>query len=167
MGCPRGVPPSHTRLCCCSSEFAVRKLKAAGSHPGLFVLRRSPQDFDSYLLTVCAEVGSGATQTPPHPLHVAQNPARRGHCQQCGPPGPHGAQLPPSPQTRSGQDYKRCLIRRDEDGSFWLAGLARRFCSLQELLGTYGCCGLQAEGAHLRLDTCCPPLPRGDTAMGG
>lgn len=100
-----------------SSEFAVRKLKAAGSHPGLFVLRRSPQDFDSYLLTVCAE-------------------------------------------TRSGQDYKRCLIRRDEDGSFWLAGLARRFCSLQELLGTYGCCGLQAEGAHLRLDTCCPPLPR-------
>ncbi|XP_021234698.1 tyrosine-protein kinase JAK3 [Numida meleagris] len=100
-----------------SSEFAVHKLKAAGAHPGLFVLRRSPQDFDSYLLTVCTE-------------------------------------------TLSGRDYKRCLIRRDEDGSFWLMGLARRFCSLQELLGTYGRCGLQAEGAHLRLDTCCPPLPR-------
>ncbi|NXK55318.1 JAK3 kinase, partial [Chauna torquata] len=100
-----------------SSEFAVNKLKAAGGHPGLFLLRRSPQDFDSYLLTVCAE-------------------------------------------TRSGQDYKRCLIRRDEDGSFWLSGLARRFCSLRELLGAYGRCGLQAEGARLRLATCCPPLPK-------
>lgn len=69
-----------------------------------------------------------------------------------------------APQTRSGQDYKRCLIRRDEDGNFWLSGLARRFCSLQELLGTYGCCGLQAEGARLRLATCCPPLPKGDGA---
>uniref|UniRef100_A0A8B9VLW0 Tyrosine-protein kinase n=1 Tax=Anas zonorhyncha TaxID=75864 RepID=A0A8B9VLW0_9AVES len=104
-----------------SSEFAVNKLKVAGGHPGLFLLRRSPQDFDSYLLTVCAE-------------------------------------------TRSGQDYKRCLIRRDEDGNFWLSGLARRFCSLRELLGTYGCCGLQAEGARLRLATCCPPLPKGDGA---
>ncbi|XP_035169059.1 tyrosine-protein kinase JAK3-like, partial [Oxyura jamaicensis] len=37
-----------------SSEFAVHKLKAAGGRPGLFLLRRSPQDFDSYLLTVCA-----------------------------------------------------------------------------------------------------------------
>ncbi|XP_042650577.1 tyrosine-protein kinase JAK3 isoform X2 [Tyto alba] len=100
-----------------SSEFAVNKLKVAGSHPGLYLLRRSPQDFDSYLLTVCAE-------------------------------------------TRSGQDYKRCLIRRDEDGNFWLSGVARRFCSLRELLGTYGRCGLQAEGARMRLAACCPPLPR-------
>ncbi|PKK17884.1 hypothetical protein A306_00000141 [Columba livia] len=38
-----------------SSEFAVHKLKAAGSPPGLYLLRRSPQDFDSYLLTVCVE----------------------------------------------------------------------------------------------------------------
>lgn len=41
----------------CSSEFAVHKLKTAGSSPGLYLLRRSPQDFDSYLLTVCVEVG--------------------------------------------------------------------------------------------------------------
>ncbi|CAM9765544.1 unnamed protein product [Bubo scandiacus] len=100
-----------------SSEFAVNKLKVAGSRPGLYLLRRSPQDFDSYLLTVCAE-------------------------------------------TRSGPDYKRCLIRRDEDGNFWLSGVTRRFCSLRELLGTYGHCGLQAEGAHMRLAACCPPLPR-------
>ncbi|KAK0687053.1 JAK3 kinase, partial [Pygoscelis papua] len=100
-----------------SSEFAVNKLKVAGSRPGLYLLRRSPQDFDSYLLTVCAE-------------------------------------------TRSGQDYKRCLIRRDEDGNFWLSGVARRFCSLRELLGTYGRCGLQAEGARMRLAACCPPLPK-------
>ncbi|XP_010217800.1 PREDICTED: tyrosine-protein kinase JAK3-like [Tinamus guttatus] len=38
-----------------SSEFAVSKLKAAGSRAGLYLLRRSPQDFDSYLLTVCTE----------------------------------------------------------------------------------------------------------------
>ncbi|KAM9215447.1 tyrosine-protein kinase JAK3 [Leptosomus discolor] len=100
-----------------SSEFAVNKLKVAGGRPGLYLLRRSPQDFDSYLLTVCAE-------------------------------------------TRSGQDYKRCLIRRDEDGNFWLSGVARAFCSLRELLGTYGRCGLQAEGARMRLAACCPPLPK-------
>uniref|UniRef100_A0A8D0FKM4 Tyrosine-protein kinase n=1 Tax=Strix occidentalis caurina TaxID=311401 RepID=A0A8D0FKM4_STROC len=107
-----------------SSEFAVNKLKVAGSRPGLYLLRRSPQDFDSYLLTVCVE-------------------------------------------TRSGPDYKRCLIRRDEDGNFWLSGVTRRFCSLRELLGTYGRCGLQAEGAHMRLAACCPPLPRGDTSLRG
>uniref|UniRef100_A0A8C3QEA0 Tyrosine-protein kinase n=1 Tax=Geospiza parvula TaxID=87175 RepID=A0A8C3QEA0_GEOPR len=78
-----------------SAEFAVNKLEAAGGAPGLFLLRRSPQDFDSYLLTVCV-------------------------------------------QTRSGRDYKRCRIRRDEDGHWWLSGVARRFCSLRELLGTYG-----------------------------
>ncbi|XP_059687942.1 tyrosine-protein kinase JAK3 [Gavia stellata] len=100
-----------------SSEFAVNKLKVAGNHPGLYLLRRSPQDFDSYLLTVCAE-------------------------------------------TRSGQDYKHCLIRRDEDGNFRLSGVTRRFCSLRELLGTYGRCGLQAEGARMRLAACCPPLPK-------
>ncbi|KAM8960324.1 LOW QUALITY PROTEIN: tyrosine-protein kinase JAK3 [Pelodytes ibericus] len=36
-----------------SSEFAVEKLKKNGSVPGSFVLRRSPQDYDKYLLTVC------------------------------------------------------------------------------------------------------------------
>uniref|UniRef100_A0A8C4UL83 Tyrosine-protein kinase n=1 Tax=Falco tinnunculus TaxID=100819 RepID=A0A8C4UL83_FALTI len=100
-----------------SYEFVVNKLKVAGSRPGLYLLRRSPQDFDSYLLTVCAE-------------------------------------------TRSGQDYKRCLIRRDEDGNFWLSGVTRPFCSLRELLGTYGRCGLQAEGARMRLAACCSPLPK-------
>ncbi|NXN99435.1 JAK3 kinase, partial [Rhinopomastus cyanomelas] len=102
-----------------SAEFAVDKLKGAGGHPGLYLLRRSPQDFDSFVLTVCAE-------------------------------------------TCSGQDYKRCLIRRDEDGNFWLSGVPRPFCSLRELLGTYGHRGLQAEGAQLLLAACCPPLPRGD-----
>ncbi|KAM6288878.1 tyrosine-protein kinase JAK3, partial [Aegotheles albertisi] len=42
-----------------SAEFAVNKLKAAGSSPGLYLLRRSPQDFDSFLLTVCAQTRSG------------------------------------------------------------------------------------------------------------
>uniref|UniRef100_A0A8C2NI80 Tyrosine-protein kinase n=1 Tax=Capra hircus TaxID=9925 RepID=A0A8C2NI80_CAPHI len=34
-------------------DFAINKLKTEGSRPGSYVLRRSPQDFDSYLLTVC------------------------------------------------------------------------------------------------------------------
>ncbi|KAJ7426551.1 Tyrosine-protein kinase JAK3 [Willisornis vidua] len=100
-----------------SAEFAVNKLKAAGSPPGLYLLRRSPQDFDSYLLTVCV-------------------------------------------QTCSGQDYKRCQIRRDEEGHFWLSGVSRRFSSLQELLGTYGHWGLQAEGARMHLGAPCPPRPK-------
>ncbi|NXG24765.1 JAK3 kinase, partial [Grallaria varia] len=101
-----------------SADFAVTKLKAAGSPPGLYLLRRSPQDFDSYLLTVCV-------------------------------------------QTRSGPDYKRCQIRRDEEGHFWLSGVSRRFCSLRELLSTYGHWGLQAEGARMHLGAPCPPRPKG------
>uniref|UniRef100_A0A2R9C372 Tyrosine-protein kinase n=1 Tax=Pan paniscus TaxID=9597 RepID=A0A2R9C372_PANPA len=38
-------------------DFAINKLKTGGSHPGSYVLRRSPQDFDSFLLTVCVQVG--------------------------------------------------------------------------------------------------------------
>lgn len=81
------------------------------------------------------------------------------------PPAPLNTILPP--QTRCGRDYKRCLIRRDEEGTFWLSGVSRRFCSLRELLGTYGRCGLQAEGTRMRLAACCPPLPKGDTAGRG
>lgn len=39
-----------------SLDFAINKLKTGGSLPGSYVLRRSPQDFDSYLLTVCVQV---------------------------------------------------------------------------------------------------------------
>ncbi|XP_041336860.1 tyrosine-protein kinase JAK3 [Pyrgilauda ruficollis] len=118
-GRAQGVSPSVTAAVPAlgSAEFAVSKLEAAGGAPGLFLLRRSPQDFDSYLLTVCV-------------------------------------------QTRSGRDYKRCRICRDEDGHWWLSGVARRFCSLRELLGTYGHRGLQAEGAPMRLERACPPRPK-------
>ncbi|NXF55815.1 JAK3 kinase, partial [Oceanites oceanicus] len=135
-----------------SSEFAVNKLKVAGSRPGLYLLRRSPQDFNSYLLTVCAEVRPAPALAPAlagdRGAGTAQHRA-----------GSH-AGLALALQTRSGQDYKRCLIRRDEDGNFWLSGVARPFCSLRELLGTYGRCGLQAEGARMHLAACCPPLPK-------
>lgn len=40
-----------------SLDFAINKLKTGGSFPGSYVLRRSPQDFDSFLLTVCVQVG--------------------------------------------------------------------------------------------------------------
>lgn len=46
-----------------SLDFAINKLKTGGSLPGSYVLRRSPQDFDCFLLTVCVQVGPplGAT----------------------------------------------------------------------------------------------------------
>uniref|UniRef100_A0A8C3XMQ7 Tyrosine-protein kinase n=1 Tax=Chelydra serpentina TaxID=8475 RepID=A0A8C3XMQ7_CHESE len=93
------------------SEFAAKKL--AVSDEGAYLLRRSPQDFDSYLLTTCF-----------------------------------------------GRDYKGCLIQRDKTGSYSLSGVARRFCSLQELLHTYQNCALHADGVALRLGTCCPPRPK-------
>ncbi|XP_059775730.1 tyrosine-protein kinase JAK3 [Balaenoptera ricei] len=40
-------------------DFAINKLKTGGSLPGSYVLRRSPQDFDSYLLTVCVPTPLG------------------------------------------------------------------------------------------------------------
>ncbi|NWW03379.1 JAK3 kinase, partial [Oreocharis arfaki] len=130
-----------------SAEFAVNKLEAAGGAPGLFLLRRSPQDFDSYLLTVCVQV-----RPPRH------RPGGFGAAGTARGPGT-GRETQPG-TTRSGRDYKRCQIRRDRDGHLWLSGVARRFCSLQELLGTYGHRGLQAEGAQMRLEVACPPQPK-------
>uniref|UniRef100_G1R1P8 Tyrosine-protein kinase n=1 Tax=Nomascus leucogenys TaxID=61853 RepID=G1R1P8_NOMLE len=40
-------------------DFAINKLKTGGSRPGSYVLRRSPQDFDSFLLTVCVQTPLG------------------------------------------------------------------------------------------------------------
>ncbi|NXN06982.1 JAK3 kinase, partial [Indicator maculatus] len=138
-----------------SSEFAIAKLKRAGKQPGLYLLRRSPQDFDSFLLTVCAQVRLAPSLPLPPTLPLP-------------PAGDWAVGTPWLPcWTRSGQELRRCLIRRDEEGSFWLAGLARRFGSLQELLGTYRHRGLQAEGARMRLAACCPPLPRGEGAGRG
>ncbi|NXS17165.1 JAK3 kinase, partial [Mystacornis crossleyi] len=159
-----------------SAEFAVNKLEAAGGAPGLFLLRRSPQDFDSYLLTVCVQVrppgGSGrlGRRGGPRTGRATQpGTVPRGRCQaRCpfgagtrGAGGVWGVLIPVvSPQTRSGRDYKRCQIRRDGDGHLWLSGVARRFCSLRELLDTYGHRGLQAEGAQMRLEVACPPRPK-------
>uniref|UniRef100_A0A2K5YYM6 Tyrosine-protein kinase n=1 Tax=Mandrillus leucophaeus TaxID=9568 RepID=A0A2K5YYM6_MANLE len=42
-----------------SLDFAINKLKNGGSRPGSYVLRRSPQDFDSFLLTVCVQTPLG------------------------------------------------------------------------------------------------------------
>uniref|UniRef100_A0A452RVH2 Tyrosine-protein kinase n=1 Tax=Ursus americanus TaxID=9643 RepID=A0A452RVH2_URSAM len=40
-------------------DFAINKLKTGGSRPGSYVLRRSPQDFDCFLLTVCVQTPLG------------------------------------------------------------------------------------------------------------
>ncbi|XP_036997892.2 tyrosine-protein kinase JAK3 isoform X2 [Artibeus jamaicensis] len=40
-------------------DFAINKLKTEGSLPGSYVLRRSPQDFNSFLLTVCVQTPLG------------------------------------------------------------------------------------------------------------
>ncbi|KAM5237984.1 tyrosine-protein kinase JAK3 [Ctenodactylus gundi] len=42
-----------------TQDFAIHKLKAQGSLPGSYVLRRSPQDFDSFLLTACVQTPLG------------------------------------------------------------------------------------------------------------
>lgn len=63
-------------------------------------------------------------------------------------------------------DYKRCLIRKDPDGSYGLSGVVRRFGSLRELLGTYQHCSLQADGVAMRLAECCPPRPKGTVKPG-
>ncbi|XP_004646923.1 tyrosine-protein kinase JAK3 isoform X2 [Octodon degus] len=42
-----------------TQDFAIHKLKVAGSVPGSYVLRRSPQDFDSFLLTACVQTPLG------------------------------------------------------------------------------------------------------------
>ncbi|NXT09823.1 JAK3 kinase, partial [Prunella fulvescens] len=138
-----------------SAEFAVNKLEAAGGAPGLFLLRRSPQDFDSFLLTVCVQVRPPGTGRGLGGTVTAAPGGQRGPGT-CG----DGATGTVPPATRSGRDYKRCRIRRDEDGHWWLSGVARRFCSLRELLGTYGHRGLQAEGAPMRLEVACPPRPK-------
>ena len=78
-----------------------------------------------------------------------------------GVPAPLGPAV--APQPRSGRDSKRCQLRQDEEGHLWLSGVARRFCSLRELLGTSGCRGLQAEWAEMHLEATCPSHPKGDT----
>ncbi|KAM9688871.1 tyrosine-protein kinase JAK3 [Trichechus inunguis] len=40
-------------------DFAIDKLKMGGSLSGSYLLRRSPQDFDSFLLTVCIQTPLG------------------------------------------------------------------------------------------------------------
>ncbi|KAJ6652812.1 hypothetical protein lerEdw1_010592 [Lerista edwardsae] len=41
------------------SEFAINKLKMMGYSGGSFIFRRSPEDFSSYLLTICIETDIG------------------------------------------------------------------------------------------------------------
>nr|XP_023699715.1 tyrosine-protein kinase JAK3 [Paramormyrops kingsleyae] len=63
--CQEVAPPSllHDIECHChgpiTSEFAVHKLKKSGPKSGMFLLRRSPQDFDKYFLTVCVQTPLG------------------------------------------------------------------------------------------------------------
>ncbi|XP_066499600.1 tyrosine-protein kinase JAK2 [Hoplias malabaricus] len=38
-----------------TSEFAMHKLKKAGAQSGMFLLRRSPKEFDKYFLMVCVQ----------------------------------------------------------------------------------------------------------------
>ncbi|XP_063003281.1 tyrosine-protein kinase JAK3 [Elgaria multicarinata webbii] len=42
-----------------TSEFAMDKLKTLGYHEGAYVFRRSPEDFDSFLLTISLETPLG------------------------------------------------------------------------------------------------------------
>ncbi|NXJ86535.1 JAK3 kinase, partial [Trogon melanurus] len=110
-----------------SSEFAVKKLKAAGSPPGLYLLRRSPQDFDSFLLTVCAEVRPAPAPAGPPALepHTGTRWGRAGQRWDtvCGQGPPHTS----VPLSRQGESlaqgsfthiYKGIKRDQDEDGSY-------------------------------------------------
>ncbi|XP_012883788.1 PREDICTED: tyrosine-protein kinase JAK3 [Dipodomys ordii] len=87
--CKEAAPPrllEEAAWGCCGPitlDFAIHKLKAAGALPGSFVLRRSPQDFHSVLLTVCVQgplVSTGAARSsrthigfPPSPSSVEKS----------------------------------------------------------------------------------------------
>uniref|UniRef100_A0A670KD11 non-specific protein-tyrosine kinase n=1 Tax=Podarcis muralis TaxID=64176 RepID=A0A670KD11_PODMU len=101
-----------------TSEFAQNRLKASQNEGVAHVLRRSPEDFDSYLLTICIKVGA--------PL-----------------------------------DFKSLLIQKGSDGTFSTAGVAKKFCSLREMLGVCQRFSLQADGAAIQLGPQRPPQPKG------
>ncbi|XP_077777870.1 tyrosine-protein kinase JAK3 [Podarcis muralis] len=100
-----------------TSEFAQNRLKASQNEGVAHVLRRSPEDFDSYLLTICIK-------------------------------------------TDIGKDFKSLLIQKGSDGTFSTAGVAKKFCSLREMLGVCQRFSLQADGAAIQLGPQRPPQPR-------
>uniref|UniRef100_A0A670KEB6 Tyrosine-protein kinase n=1 Tax=Podarcis muralis TaxID=64176 RepID=A0A670KEB6_PODMU len=100
-----------------TSEFAQNRLKASQNEGVAHVLRRSPEDFDSYLLTICIK-------------------------------------------TDIGKDFKSLLIQKGSDGTFSTAGVAKKFCSLREMLGVCQRFSLQADGAAIQLGPQRPPQPK-------
>ncbi|XP_042335571.1 tyrosine-protein kinase JAK3 isoform X2 [Sceloporus undulatus] len=100
-----------------TAEFATGKLKAQEHKGGAHLLRRSPEDFDSYLLTICLE----------SPI---------------------------------GKDFKNLMVQKNKDGTFSMAGVAKKFLSLQEMLGVCQRFTLQADRTAIHLGTFCPPRPQ-------
>ncbi|XP_032992627.1 tyrosine-protein kinase JAK3 [Lacerta agilis] len=100
-----------------TSEFAQNRLKMSQNEGVVHILRRSPEDFDSYLLTICIK-------------------------------------------TDIGKDFKSLLIQKGSDGTFSTSGVAKKFCSLQEMLGVCQRFSLQADGATIQLGPQRPPQPK-------
>ncbi|KAM6466850.1 tyrosine-protein kinase JAK3 isoform 2-T2 [Liasis olivaceus] len=63
-------------------------------------------------------------------------------------------------ETQTRKEFKSLLIQRNGDGTFSPAGIAKKFHSLQEVLGLYRRCSLQVEGVAIQLGTHCPPQPK-------
>uniref|UniRef100_A0A2K6DGB5 Tyrosine-protein kinase n=1 Tax=Macaca nemestrina TaxID=9545 RepID=A0A2K6DGB5_MACNE len=84
-------------------DFAINKLKTGGSRPGSYVLRRSPQDFDSFLLTVCVQVGLRLGWVVEGSRSATSSSGRRAHrwsgIQQSEGPGPSTCSPQPSQQS--------------------------------------------------------------------
>ncbi|KAH0625995.1 hypothetical protein JD844_034394 [Phrynosoma platyrhinos] len=99
------------------AEFATGKLKAREHKGGSHLLRRSPEDFDSYLLTICLE-------------------------------------------TPMGKDFKNLMIQKNKDGTFSMAGVTKKFLSLQEMLGICQRFTLQVDQTAIRLGNFCRPQPQ-------
>uniref|UniRef100_A0A8C4XHP1 Tyrosine-protein kinase n=1 Tax=Erpetoichthys calabaricus TaxID=27687 RepID=A0A8C4XHP1_ERPCA len=61
--CEEVAPPTileDLENCChgpITSEFAINKLKRAGAKAGMFLIRRSPKEFNDYFITICTPHG--------------------------------------------------------------------------------------------------------------
>ncbi|XP_051790937.1 tyrosine-protein kinase JAK2 [Erpetoichthys calabaricus] len=63
--CEEVAPPTileDLENCChgpITSEFAINKLKRAGAKAGMFLIRRSPKEFNDYFITICVKTPHG------------------------------------------------------------------------------------------------------------
>ncbi|XP_061458224.1 tyrosine-protein kinase JAK3 [Rhineura floridana] len=63
-------------------------------------------------------------------------------------------------ETPIGKDFKTLLIQKGRDGTYSTAGVAKKFCSLREMLGACQRFSLFADRMAIQLGPHCPPRPK-------